>query len=450
MNSHAEENGRLDGKNTMKPLVARIRQKRLAPVIQASKLVYQSATDSIQGYQLETFGGLWADIQRNVPHYQGLVQSGAAPAEIRDWDDFARLPILTRSSIQNDVARLIDRSQKIVGWSTTGGSTASPMRVPIGSLESQALAPLPWLGREWYGIEVADRLFHLWGHSHLFGKGWRRHEKQVRRRIKNRLLGYRRFSGYHLSTQRLREAGRSIIRMRPDYVIGYSRSLALLARANSDLADAFGELPIKAIIATAESFGQADDATTIEQVFGCPVAMEYGSVETGVIAYTHPSDRRYHPFWHAHLLEVVPIDERDAKLLVTALYPRVMPLIRYEIGDIIQDYDNKNEVELIEFANVRGRDNDALDLGDNLFIHPAAIFHCAYPIRTVLAVQIIHDKDKSISLNLMCRDSLSEADEAHLRRNLALVDHRLGSCKITRVDCLEQTIAGKTKTVIQR
>ena len=45
--------------------------------------------------------------------------------------------------------------------------------------------------------------------------------------------------------------------------------------------------------------------------------MEYGAVEAGLGAHTHPSGD-YPVFWRSHIL--------------TSLYPRAFPLARYEIG----------------------------------------------------------------------------------------------------------------------
>jgi len=432
-----------------KTLVARIRENRLAPAIRDGERIYEAGISSIQSHQLAKFNWLWATIQQNVPYYQKLVQDGIVPTEIHDWADFAQFPVLTRASIQDDATQYIDPSGKIAGWSTTGGSTGTPFRVPYWSSEKQALMPSVWLGRGFYGIQVSDRLFQFWGHSHLFGSGWERHVKQIKRMIKNRLLGYQTFSAYHLTPQRLRQVGEAIIRMRPDYIIGYSRSLTLLAKENADQAEAFRQLPIKAIIATTEAFNGPNDAKLLEQVFGCPVGMEYGAAETGVIAYTHPSDQRYRAFWDIYLLEAVPVNETDAKLLLTALYPRAMPLIRYDIGDSVRNYDSV-ENSIVSFDMILGRDNDLIDIGDGAFVHPVALIHCVQSQEGVLGVQVVQEKDNSVSISIMCETPLPKNQEAAMRRNLLTLDDQLSKCKINYVDHLEQTIAGKTKWVVKR
>lgn len=433
----------------MKTIPARIRERRLSQAIREHGFVYQSGVADIQSHQLRKFNRLWVDIQRNVPYFRELVQGSTLPSTITDWDDFARLPCLTRPSFQVDATKFIDPSQNIVGWSTTGGSTGTPFRSPYTPLESQFIMTNAWLGREFYGIQISDRMFSLWGHSHLFGRGWRRHVKQTQRMIKNWLLGHRVFSAYHLTPQRLRQAGSAILKMRPDFIMGYSRSLLLLARENADLAPAFGRLRLKAVIATTEAFSHPEDAAFIASVFGCPVGMEYGAAETGVIAYTHPADNRYRAFWDTYLLEAVPVNQTDAKLLLTALYPRALPLIRYDIGDIVHNCDLDGN-SIVGFDRVLGRDNDLLDIGDGAHVHPVAVIHCIQSTPGVLGVQVVQEKDKSISIKIMCSAPLSNYAESAIRQNLSTLDPQLRNCKIAYAEQLDQTLAGKTKWVVKR
>ena len=292
-------------------------------------------------------------------------------------------------------------------------------------------------------------MFHLWGHSHLFGSGWQRYVKQAKKKIKNWLLGYQVFSAYHLTPQRLRQAGKAIIKMRPDYIMGYSRSLVLLARENADQTHAFQQLPIKAVIATTEAFIEPGDSELIEQVFGCPVGMEYGAAETGVIGYTHPSDQRYKVFWDTYLLEAVPINQTDAKIYLTALYPRAMPLIRYDIGDTVQNYAGVQN-SILSFDRVLGRDNDLIDIGGGAFVHPVALIHCIQSQSGVFGLQIVQEKDNSVSITIMCNEPLPMDVEVIIRRNLSTLDPQLSTCKLSYVNHLDQTMAGKTHWIIRR
>jgi hypothetical protein len=45
--------------------------------------------------------------------------------------------------------------------------------MPSWKREDREIRADLWIGRGWYGIEPADRVFLFWGHAHLLGSGWR-------------------------------------------------------------------------------------------------------------------------------------------------------------------------------------------------------------------------------------------------------------------------------------
>src|SRR5699024_12715494 len=50
-------------------------------------------------------------------------------------------------------------------------------------------------------------------------------------------------------------------------------------------------------------------------------------------------------------------------LPISTLYPRLFPLIRYELGDIIVN-TKKSGLSVYEFEEIKGRDNDFLKIDD--------------------------------------------------------------------------------------
>src|SRR5699024_5328769 len=102
--------------------------------------------------------------------------------------------------------------------------------------------------RDFYGIKRSDRMFRLWGHSHTLGKGLSKIKNKLKFDIGLPLIGYKRFSAYDLSEEKLREAGTAILKFKPKYIIGYSKALYMLAKANEDKRTAFHKLKIKAVM----------------------------------------------------------------------------------------------------------------------------------------------------------------------------------------------------------
>jgi phenylacetate-CoA ligase len=429
--------------------VARFRERRLVPLLDAAAAVYEESDTDVAQRQLEKFAATWRRISSQVPYFEELVRRNAAPREIRDWDDLRALPVMTRRDLQHELEQRMDPSLPVARWSASGGSTGEPVRVPRAAPELVTTALPLWLGRRFYGIRPGDRMFHLWGHSHLFGQGPMRHWRRFERGLKNRLLGYRRFSAYNLTPERLAAATEAILRMSPDYIVGYSRSLALLARHNEHRRAAFRDCRMKAVIATTEAFLDEEDADAVAAVFGCPVAMEYGANEVGVMAYTHPADGRYRVFWDDYLLETVPGEGGQTELLVTCLFPRAVPLVRYAIGDSVRGCSTSGG-GITGFASVLGRDHDLLEMEPGVRLHSEALTHCLVAQPGVLGAQVVQEQDASVTFNLLCDNPLGDRQQEVLRRDLGTLHPMLANSTIRFVDHLEQTPAGKTKWIIRR
>ena len=268
------------------------------------------------------------------------------------------------------------------------------------------------------------------------------------RAIKDFSFGYCRYSAYDLGKTALREAGRALLRFRPDYVIGYSVALHRLAHVNQNLQSALHDLRLKVVIATGESFPSPESSALISRVFGCPVAMEYGAVETGIIAHQR-SDGRFQIFWANHFVEGIESKNWPGwyELLVTTLYPRLVPLIRYRIGDLVCGNPSAAEFDQT-LAKVVGRCNDGISVGENAFIHSEAFSHVLRDVVEIQAFQIIQKGTGEIIVNYIADQNLTGEIEARLHRRIEKVDKRLNIERFQRVGRLQESVSGKTKRVV--
>jgi phenylacetate-CoA ligase len=267
--------------------------------------------------------------------------------------------------------------------------------------------------------------------------------------VKDYVLGYYRFSAYDLSEAAMRCAGDELLKFRPDYVIGYAVALDALERANANRAERFNDLGIKLIIGAAERFPRDDSRSRMAKTFGCPVAMEYGSVETSLIAHEHPSGG-YNVFWANYFIEAQPLSSNSslAKILVTSLFPRCFPLVRYDVGDeIVLDAPAKLPLNsLRRFANVRGRCNDRVTLTDGTVVHSEAFTHAIRECADVTGYQIVvTDGRPTIYFTSLAPGKVNVAD---IRRRLSIVHHELAQLDVVHVPRLKQTMAGKTPMIV--
>ena len=124
----------------------------------------------------------------------------------------------------------------------------------------------------------------------------------------------------------------------------------------------------------------------IQRAWNCQPFNVYAATETAGIA-SECSRHRLHLFQDLVITEVVdeknrrvPSGEFGAKLLVTVLFSRTQPLIRYEISDRVMKSDDRCDcgIEFALLGGIEGRAEDILDLparsGGSVRIHPN-LFH---------------------------------------------------------------------------
>lgn len=428
-----------------------LRDKKIKPLLSTEKKLYNGKNNQkISKYQLNKFNKLWKEIQKNVPYYNKLVKTSELPKKIKKWEDFMELPIGDRSFMRENVKEFSDTKKKPDRWINTGGSTGTPLNYPKWDSESKYNEANTWYARTFYNIKRSDKMFRLWGHSHTLGKGLSKYKNLIKLKIGHSLIGYTRFSAYDLSEENLKLAGEEILKSKPDYIIGYSKALNLLAQYNQEKRDDFHNLNLKAIIGAAEGFDKESDKTLVSDVFGCDVGLQYSSMETYLMAHTNPSEG-YKVLWGNNLLECVDEEGNPAKtgrVLVTTLYPRAFPLVRYEIGDIIVN-TTKDGHSVYEFEEVQGRDNDFLKLDDKTTIHSEAISHAIKYSDKITAYQIRYTKDSKHTIYLISNEIITEKDKNEIQKRLSKIDERLSKINVEQADMLKQTIAGKTKWLIE-
>lgn len=404
--------------------------------------------DAIGEWQLNQFNRQWQVIRRHVPYFQNLHLQKNLPTWLSTWQEFKEvIPVMERKTVQSDPEALTNRTRRPDYWRTTGGSTAQPLQIPAWNPEREFASKDMWYARSWFGVGPSDKLFLIWGHSHLLGSGSQGWLNGAMRRLKDSFLGYYRYSAYDLSERGLREAAEALLSFQPAYIIAYAVALDRFATVNRHRQAAFHRLGLKVAIATAESFPRADSAGFIAEVLGCPVVMEYGAVETGPIAHQR-LDGRYSVFWRHYFLEGQESDHLSGayEIFVTSLYPRCFPLVRYKVGDLISANPNSEHFGQ-QFETVIGRCNDLVTLANGGIVHSEAFTHAVKEIPSLTGYQVVQSADGDITLNYMAEKPLRPDEIAEIRRRLTQINSDLTGISIERVQALEQTIAGKTRPI---
>ncbi len=433
-------------------LVGSFRARRVSASVRERAAAYAAvrSDDERRAVQLELLNESWAWNAASVPHWSQQVAAGALPARFESLEEFVRsVPVMDRRGFRAGGDALVSRARPPQRVRITGGSTAEPVQMPSWRSEFAFARPDMWLARSWYGIRPDSPLFLLWGHTHLLGSGWRGWLNGRARELCDVLLGYRRFSAYDLGREALRRAADALLEFRPEFVIGYSVALDLFASANADRRDALRASGVKLVLAAAECFPATDSEARVQDLFGCSLGMEYGAVETSLLAHTHPQGD-YQVFWRSYLVDAERVGERH-RIRVTSLYPRCTPLVRYDLGDEIEPapWAGERIASVLRFDRLIGRCNDFVILDDGFRVHSEGFTHAVRTCETVRSYQVVQDAE-GLRLLYTADRSLSADEMRGIRERLARIHDQLEKLPLIRVTALERTIAGKTPMVLRR
>lgn len=411
-------------------------------ILNKKKDTYKTITDRVT-YQIEQFNKVWKKAQLH-PFYKLWKEQYSLPTEITSLEELNSFPILTKSIIQKNKNLIFSNLTKYKTIST-GGSTGEPTKFPCYQSELEIQYANAYVGRSWWKINPFDKIVLLWGHSHLFGSGLKGKINVLKRNVGDDLINTYRLSAYDLSEQSLLSYIEKIKMINPRVILGYTSAILELSKLilNNNITLTIDNL--SCVIVTSETVF-SKDKELIERAFNVPVAIEYGMAECGVIAYSHPKDQSLHVLWESFIVQ-----QSDEQLLVSCLYDRAFPLIRYATGD------NAN-IDLIQNSSVffiksiYGRTNDLLELRllkNNMQVHSEIFTHIIKSLERVESFKIIQYK-KSLSIVIKY---IGEMDIEAFKTNFfnqiikEFPDIDKTQFCFEKVEHIPKTIAGKTKWV---
>jgi phenylacetate-CoA ligase len=323
---------------------------RLAEVQQLK--TRSQATD----YQRKMAWELFEHHRRNNPAYAGILGDRV----IEKWED---IPVLRKLDIQmpfeERLTKGIPKNQLHTHY--TSGSSGKPFFFAKDKFAHAMFWSVIDNRYGWHGVNMGADI-----QARFYGITLRK-PKYYTELIKDRLAGRIRYPVYDLSDTKLEQILASMKRRRLAYINGYTSALVLFAKFL--LARGLTlkkECPhLKVVIPTSEVCDDIDKAT-LEKAFGVRVANEYGAADADIIAF-HDKDFDWVVNYETLLVEILdddgkPVaDGEEGRVVVTLLYNRAMPFIRYEIGDrAVLESRTKGPYQVMK--QVIGRTNDIVKL----------------------------------------------------------------------------------------
>ena len=238
---------------------------------------------------------------------------------------------------------------------------------------------------------------------------------------------------------------------RPNFLNAYPSSAGPLAEAQLD---GWLRLNLTGMTTNSEPLTPAL-RERIETAFGVRPTDFYGTTE-GLYGHECP-EGSMHVFDDMCVLENVDDDDRPvapgevgSKVLLTNLFNRVQPLIRFEISDLVAVEPEPCPCgrSLMRLRSLEGRAEDVLQIGD-VAVHPLqfGIVTADPAVREFQVVQEGH----ALRLRVALRNGSEGAEErlgACVRERLAELGVERPEVRVERVEALERSPAGKLQVVV--
>lgn len=431
-------------------LYYRIAEKEGVKILKHLKRIQFWSYEKVRDYQFDKLKRLLEHASLNVPYYRKLFEDmRATPKDIRAFEDFNKLPVLTKEIIRENfedlIAKNIPRNQLIPN--ATGGSTGEPLHF-YQDRQYEAWADAARI-RGWYNIaggEFGDSCGVLWGAMNEVKEDY-----SVVERIQTFLKsGSIVLNAFNLSKERKLNFLKWCQVLRPKLLRGYVTALKDFALFLDEEKLKFPD--IRGVILCAETVDEETQAY-IEKVFRAPSYNTYGGRELSLIAMECLHKNGLHEVSENNYVEFERIDlanyENAGNLVITNLNNYGMPFIRYRIGDIGVPGEKKTcgcgrGLPLIK--KVIGRTTEIFVFHDGTRIAGEMFIHLMkeFPIKEYQFVQV---SDSRVVLRLKKSDDVGNSVKERIINTYKKYLPDQVKLDFSEVDGFEKTATGKFKFV---
>jgi phenylacetate-CoA ligase len=406
----------------------------------------------IEHLQLRRLGALLRAAAAHSPwHAARLRAAGIDPRADPTWESFRRLPPMTRADARENRDRIAWLG--VPGGASlynTGGSSGEPLSFYFGRARQASDAAGRIRARRWWGVDVGAPEVYLWGAPVELTKTDR--TKQLRDRAFNQLL----LNAFEMSPARMDAYLGEIERLQPECIYGYASSVALLAAHAADR----GRKPLlrrlRAVCTTGEPL-YPHQRGLIAEVFGAPVASEFGSRDIGFTAHETPAGQMLLLSEHVILEALDPQGNPVAagelgEAVLTGLCSEAQPFIRYRTGDMVRlaAESCRQGRGLHVIGEIVGRATDFVVRADGTIMHALAVIYVLRAVDGIREFKVIQHEVDRIEVLVVAGSQWTADCARQIERGLQArlgVDARI---EIRLVDGIPAEASGKHRYVVSR
>jgi phenylacetate-CoA ligase len=375
-------------------------------------------------YQEQRLRTIVAHAYEAVPYYRDVFRRlRLTPADVRTLADLSKIPPLSKATLRAEFPRLqaINKARFRPREVRTSGTSGAPCRLLMDKPANVLEFAYYWRHWSWAGYRLGQRFAELT--SDFFLKEESRAGQLVHvQGWTGRLL----LNSLALDPDTVTTFARALRSYRPHFLKGIASALyyfALFCREKG-----IKDIAFQGIFSTGEVL-TALQRRTIEEVFGGQVYDSYGHMERTVAVSECPrSGLHINPeYGILELADRVLLESRPgrggvytAKVIGTSLHNLSMPLLRYEVGDVLE-FEEPDPVcacgrAMPRIRRIAGRQEDVVVGSDGRVI--TTLFVLFDQVPGVAQGQIIQEAVDRLRVRVVRGPGYSARSEAELLRRL--------------------------------
>ncbi len=376
------------------------------------------------------------------------VEHAAFYADYQNFTSLQDFPVINKVTIktQYDAFRSTGFSGIRLHTMRTSGSTGTPFAIlQDPDKRRRVLAEMICFGRR-AGYQVGDR--------YVFTRVWNEHNR------KSGLVAFREnavmFDISSLDEERM-ESLRALLHRGRDIqcLLGYPSTFGPLIRYLEERGDGPEAFSLRSIISISERLPQ-DTREALRSRFGCSVVSRYSNQENGVLAQQCPDEDEFHLNTASYVFEFLKLDEdlpadpgEQARMVITDLFNRAMPLIRYDTGDVVVRQSSPSCGWRTEtLSEVEGRRLDFIYDTQDRLLSPVVVCNHFWPFTRLKQFQFVQEAKGQYQIIL--NGAIGQYEDAPF---VELAKGFLGtdaSVSVVHVDQIPQLASGKFMVVVSR
>jgi phenylacetate-CoA ligase len=364
------------------------------------------STPKRRAHQWRTLRSLVQHAHAHIPLYRRLfAEAGFAPAMLDDWEDLAKLPILTKHDLRTAArADLIDKDNRDdIRWLASSGSTGIP--ASIARTEDSL----------WHYMAYNTALYYDWCHGKPLSNGLYLVDMApdsidfAAADLLSTTVPDSRICSVHDPVAKLT---RELLGIAPDFISSYPstlRAIALDLRAQNRVVN-----QTRLIHLTSEML-DAHTRHLLGQVFPNARLIEtYTSTEGGLVAWQCVQGSRWHIAETNVLCEIVDDNGRPTTdlghIVITDLTNTATPILRYRgLGDLA-----RWDVELCpcgssarSIRNIEGRSASMLRAHGGSLISPYVVTNAIEEVPGLAQYQVVQKEPGMLEVRVVVETDAS-------------------------------------------